>query len=172
MTILRAIYTVINKIRFILIALISAFAVALCLLQVTLRYFTFLSLRPFAWGDEVTLLTSICVIFLASSIGVRDNAHFTVTLLEERFQPKNKVILKKIINAVCIFGLLVIVYYGFSYAITNTSSTMQNARISMALFYGAIPVGCILMIFEYVLQIILGENYKDKLLIKKSVNNK
>ena len=170
MAVMRVVYTIIDRIRFLLIVLISAFAVGLCLLQVILRYFTFLSLRPFAWGDEVTLLTTICVIFLASSIGVREKAHFSVTLFESKLSPKHRAIAEKVTDIISILGLMVIVYYGSRYALTNLTSTMQNANISMAFFYGAIPIGCILMIFEYVLRLIFGDHYKDKLLIPRAAN--
>ena len=168
MSVMRVIYTIVDRIRFFMIVLISAFAVGLCLLQVILRYFTFLSLRPFAWGDEVTLLSTICVIFLACSIGVRGKSHFSVTIMQSRLSPRHRAIAEKVIVIISILGLAIIVWYGAQYALTNTTSTMQNAPVSMAFFYGAIPIGCILMIFEYVLQLIFGDHYADRLLIKRA----
>jgi TRAP-type C4-dicarboxylate transport system permease small subunit len=161
----KVFYTWLNRIRDYALIGFSAFTVLLCLLQVFLRYFTFLSLRPFAWGDEVLRLTAVWVIFLGIGIGIRENSHFSVTLFLDKIKPPK---VKKRVNAlldVVIIGVFcIIVYQGAVYTFTNTTSLLQNVELSMAWFYAAIPVGGLIAIIEYICKMIYGLNYKQVLL--------
>ncbi len=144
---------------------ISLFTVILCFVQVILRYFTFLSLRPFAWGDEVLRLCAIWVIFLGISIGVRKNAHFTVDLVLNKIRSrKARQTVDLMIDSIVILVLVILTYYGSSYAISNIASSLQNIDISMAWFYAAIPIGCVFEIIEYIYKLAYGKDYERKVL--------
>lgn len=162
-------YTWVDRIRSVILVSFSAFTIILCFVQIIFRYFTFLSLRPFAWGDEVLRLSAIWVIFLGMSIGVRENAHFTVDLFLNKIKsPKTRHIVDRLIDAIVVLVLAILTYQGFNYSMTNIASTLQNINISMAWFYVAIPVGCIFSLIEYAYKIIYGNNYKEKVLVKQN----
>jgi TRAP-type C4-dicarboxylate transport system permease small subunit len=161
-------YVWFDRIRTVMLISISSFTIILCFVQIILRYFTFLSLRPFAWGDEVLRLCAIWVIFLGISIGVRKNAHFTVDLVLNKIKsPKAKQTADFTIDAIVIMVLILLTYYGGIYAITNIASSLQNIDISMAWFYAAIPVGCIFEIIEYIYKLAYGKDYAEKVLPEK-----
>lgn len=146
---------------------VSAFTIILCFIQIILRYFTFLSMRPFAWGDEVLRLSAIWVIFLGLSVGIREGAHFTVDLLLNKIKPEKARHGADTAIDIMVMGLLAILAYkGFSYTITNTMSSLQNIQISMAWFYASIPVGCLFGIVEYLYKIAFGKEYKTRMLAK------
>jgi TRAP-type C4-dicarboxylate transport system permease small subunit len=148
-----------------MIVSISAFTVVLCFVQIILRYFTFLSFRPLAWGDEILRLSAIWVIFLGISIGVRESAHFSVDLLLNKIKSsKTRQIIDFSIDTLVVLALVLLTYQGSIYSITNTTSSLQNINISMAWFYAAIPVGCIFEIIEYAYKITYGKNYKEMML--------
>ncbi len=133
------------------IALLS-FVVILCFIQVILRYFTPAELTPFAWGDEVIRLTSIWVIFLASSCGARKGAHMTVDFFIEKYVPSRyRSYVRKFSLVIVLIILGLIVYYGALYTISMRGSMLQNISISMSWFYSAIPVGIGCLFFEYLL---------------------
>jgi TRAP-type C4-dicarboxylate transport system permease small subunit len=130
-----------------------------------LRYFTFIELRPFAWGDEVLRLSAIWVIFLGISIGVREGSHFTVDLFLNKIRSgKLRHIADTIIDLVVIVLLGILTWKGYVYTSMNVMSSLQNIQISMALFYAAIPVGCLFELFEYGYKLVYGSNYKLKML--------
>lgn len=161
----KAFYTWLNRIRDYALIGFSVFTVLLCLLQVFLRYFTFLALRPFAWGDEVLRLTAVWVIFLGIGIGIREDSHFSVTLFLDKIKsPKTKRIVNVLLNSLILGVFVIIVYQGAVYTLTNTASLLQNAAVSMAWFYAAIPVGGLIAIIEYILKMIYGRDYKKVLL--------
>jgi TRAP-type C4-dicarboxylate transport system permease small subunit len=164
----KTFYSWFDRTRTLMLVSISSFTVILCFVQVILRYFTFISLRPFAWGDEVLRLCAIWVIFLGISIGVRKNAHFTVDFVLNKIRsPKARWAVDLTIDSIVVLVLVILTYYGGVYAISNIASSLQNVDISMAWFYAAIPVGCIFEIVEYIYKLAYGKDYAEKVLSKK-----
>lgn len=161
-------YGIVDKARKYLLISISAFTIVLCFVQIILRYFTFLSFRPFAWGDEVLRLSAIWVIFLGISIGVRRSAHFSVTYCLDKIKDKKKkMIVERINDGVVVSMFAVLVFQGCKYTFSNTTSMLQNVPISMAWFYASIPAGCLLCIFEYLYKFAFGDDYNQVVLPKK-----
>ncbi|GAB6276361.1 MAG: TRAP transporter small permease [Rectinema sp.] len=164
----KTFYVWFDRIRTVMLISISSFTVILCFIQIVLRYFTFLSLRPFAWGDEVLRLCAIWVIFLGISLGVRKNAHFRVDLFLNKIKsPKARQVVDTIIDALVMMVLILLTYYGGIYAMSNITSSLQNIDMSMAWFYAAIPVGCIFEIIEYIYKLAYGKDYPEKMFPQK-----
>lgn len=164
----RKFYLLFDRVRTAMMVSVSAFTIILCFIQIILRYFTFLSMRPFAWGDEVLRLSAIWVIFLGLSIGVREGAHFTVDLFLNKIKSeKARRAVDTAIDFIVMGILALLAYKGFSYTITNTMSSLQNIQISMAWFYASIPVGCLFGIVEYLYKISFGKGYKTRMLAKQ-----
>ncbi len=161
----KIVYRLIDKARTILMVSISSFTIILCFIQIVLRYFTFLNLRPFAWGDEVLRLSAIWVIFLGISMGIRENAHFTVDLFINKIRsPALRRIADLVIDLVVLALLVLLAWKGYVYTSMNVMSSLQNIQISMALFYAAIPAGCLFAILEYVYKLAFGRDYRLKML--------
>ena len=164
----RKFYILFDRLRATMMVSISAFTIVLCFIQIILRYFTFISMRPFAWGDEVLRLSAIWVIFLGLSIGVREGAHFTADLFLNKIKSeKARRTVDTVIDLLVMGILALLTYKGFSYTITNTMSSLQNIQISMAWFYASIPVGCLFGIIEYLYKISFGKGYKTRMLTKQ-----
>ena len=157
-TMLRKIYSVINTIRTVAIVASLGWMVILCLVQVFLRYFTALELRPFSWGDEIIRLTSIWVVFLAASLGVREGSHLNMDFFINKLPSKGIIILKKIAMGIVLVCMVMLMWYGTAHTKANTMSMLQNASISMAWFYAAIPIGCAFLFFDYSLIFIYGKH--------------
>lgn len=167
------IYRWVNALRKTLMVSITAFTVLLCLLQVFLRYFTFLSMRPYAWGDEIVRLSSIWVIFLGVSLGIRENSHFAVDLyLNKIHSARIRALVDRLLDGLAIAVFLIVAWQGFLYTSTNVTSMLQNVHISMAWFYAAIPFGSLLCLFEYGYRLVWGKAYKDRILITKNKEQK
>lgn len=164
----RKFYLLFDRVRTVMMVSVSAFTIILCFIQIILRYFTFLSMRPFAWGDEVLRLSAIWVIFLGLSVGIREGAHFTVDLFLNKIKSeKARQRVDTVIDVLVMGVLALLAYKGFSYTFTNTMSSLQNIQISMAWFYASIPVGCLFGIIEYLYKISFGKDYKTRMLAKR-----
>ena len=148
---LKKLYNMVDKARSWAIILLLSSVIILSLVQIVLRYFTSASLRPFAWGDEVIRLTAISVAFLASSVGVKNESHLSVEFFLNKFlNPRQLVIAKKAATAIVILALAAVAKEGVTYTLNSRNAMLQNLpQVSIAWFYASIPVGCILLIIEY-----------------------
>ena len=152
-------YRIYNRIRASALTALLSSIVLLCVVQIILRYFTSASIKPFAWGDEIVRLSSIWVSFLAASVGVRDSAHLSVEFFVEKLIPvKAQPLFKRAITVVTMLTLVLLVWFGVSRTIANIPTMLQNLPISMGIFYAAIPIGCLCMIFDYSLILIHGKH--------------
>ncbi len=148
---LKKLYNIVDKARSWAIILLLSSVIILSLVQIVLRYFTSASLRPFAWGDEVIRLTAIWVAFLAASVGVKNESHLSVEFFLNKFlNPRQLVIAKKAATAIVILALAAVAKEGVTYTLNSRNAMLQNLpQVSIAWFYASIPVGCILLIIEY-----------------------
>lgn len=148
---LKKLYNMVDKARSWAIILLLSSVIILSLVQIVLRYFTSTSLRPFAWGDEVIRLTAIWVAFLAASVGVKNESHLSVEFFLNKFlNPRQLVIAKKAATAIVILALAAVAKEGVTYTLNSRNAMLQNLpQVSIAWFYASIPVGCILLIIEY-----------------------
>ena len=148
---LKKLYNMVDKARSWAIILLLSSVIILSLVQIVLRYFTSASLRPFAWGDEVIRLTAIWVAFLAASVGVKNESHLSVEFFLNKFlNPRQLVIAKKAATAIVILALAAVAKEGVTYTLNSHNAMLQNLpQVSIAWFYASIPVGCILLIIEY-----------------------
>ncbi|MDR3229960.1 MAG: TRAP transporter small permease [Synergistaceae bacterium] len=156
---MRRVYSFFSNLRALAIVTLSGGMVALCLVQVVLRYFTSTSIRPFAWGDELIRLTSIWVAFLAASLGVREGSHLSVEFFLNRLLPSTVIkVVKRAANLVVLVCMATIIWFGTKQTLLNMDSSLQNLNVSMGLFYAAIPVGCAYLFLDYLLILIYGHH--------------
>lgn len=152
---LKKLYNFVDKARSWAIILLLSGIVILSLIQIVLRYFTSASLRPFAWGDEIIRLTAIWVAFLAASVGVKKESHLSVEFFLNKFlNPRQLVIAKKAATVIVILALAAVAKEGVTYTLNSRNAMLQNLpQVSIAWFYASIPVGCILLIVEYLVKL-------------------
>ena len=156
---LKKIYTVFDRIRWLGIIAILSWMVILCFIQVVLRYFIKINLRPFIWADEVIRLSSIWVAFLAASLGVREGSHLNLEyFVNILLKPKILMILKKIILVMAIASMVLLIYHGIIQMYIEKNNYLLNIRISMLWFNAAIPVGCFYILIEFLLILIFGRH--------------
>ena len=152
-------YRIYDRTRAAVITALLGSIILLCVVQIILRYFTSAIIKPFAWGDEIVRLSSIWVAFLAASVGVRDSNHLSVDFFVNKFIPEKYLPLaKRITTVVSMITIMILVWFGISRTIANIPTMLQNLPISMGLFYAAIPVGGLCLLFDYSLILIHGSH--------------
>ncbi|MGV6988096.1 TRAP transporter small permease [Testudinibacter sp. P80/BLE/0925] len=76
------------------------------------------------------------------------NTHLSITLLENKLNPKNYFYLKVIqITVVCITILISSIYGGYHFVVSSFSQYSPTLGISMSLIYAIIPVSGLLILF-------------------------
>ena len=154
---MRKIYIVIDKIRSIVVICIMSFIVIVGAVQIFMRYTP--GINPMSWVDEIMRYLNIWLVLLAASIGVKYNAHLQMDyFLYKLVPPKVIHVVKRITQAAVIISLLLLIYYGTLRVIANVNTVIQSLPLSIALFYAAIPIGSLLILFDYLLVCIYGEH--------------
>ena len=157
------IYKLLDRIRACTIIVLLGGVIILSLIQIVLRYFTSADLKPFAWGDEVVRLTAIWVAFLAASVGVKKESHLSVEFFLNKFlKPAQVTIAKKAAIIIVIAALAAVTKEGINYTRNSTHTMLQNLpNMSIAWFYASSPVGCALLIMEYLVLLFKKKPQKE-----------
>ena len=149
-TILNRFMTVIEKIE-------TYFMVA-GLVFITLLVFTQVVLRLFGsslnWGEELSRFIFIFITWIGASLGVRDNEHIKITILND-LAPKTKKYTEGFATAVCLAVCIFLVASGID-MVEVVSRKMQYSpalKIPIGTMYTIIPAAGFLMGIKYVRQL-------------------
>lgn len=137
----------IDKVLFVILAVLSAAMVAVILYQVVLRY-CFSAAN--AWAEEVARFMFVWVTTLGASIAIRRNVHLRVDLLVDFLKPRPRFILQIITYTLILLFLIHLCYLGAELMTRTTINKSAGLRVPMAVPYAAIPVGVAFMILSCV----------------------
>lgn len=142
-TMLRYMDYVIKAIEMICVALMILMTVA-TFVQVIDRYIFHSS---FFWSEESAIMGMIYITFMGATLAVRKGRHTRIDFLINMFPPKGKRYIDALDNIICA-AFLAFLGYSSLPIIRNTSSQRTvGMGVSRALYYYAILIGCILMVF-------------------------
>jgi TRAP-type C4-dicarboxylate transport system permease small subunit len=155
-----SLYRIIDFIRKALIIGIFSFIVITGTLEIFLRYTP--GLHGLSWGDEIMRYLNIWLVFLGASLTAKTNGHmvmefFVKTLFPARMMPGVR---RVSLGIICV-TLLFLTVISFQKVVTTWNVMIQAFDIPIALFYFAIPLGCVLMCLEYLLLMIYGDHSFD-----------
>jgi len=143
------IYKVVDFTRSALVVVLFGFIVLSMGFQITLR--------SFQWTDEILRYINIWVIFLGASIAIKRSAHLQIDFFSEKaFPAKRGRALGRIRLLVIIAALLILAGAGGLKTLESLNVQTQMVEMSVAWFYAALPVGCLLMAMEYLLILVYG----------------
>jgi len=154
---LRQVYTVIDQVRRVLIIAIFAFIVVIGAVQIFMRYTP--GLTPMSWIFEIMRYINIWLVLLASSIGVKHGSHLKMDYFAHKvFTGKSAHVLKLFTGAAVVLALCILIYFGAVRTLDNVQTKIQTLPVSIAWFYAAIPIGGVIILFEYILVFIFGRH--------------
>lgn len=151
------VYMTINVLRNILIVLIFGFIIASGAWAIFLRYMP--NLKTLPWIDEVLRYLNIWLVFLGSSVAIKQGNHLKVDFFLRKLFPEKAVnIIRKLTLAAILICLGILIVASTKKVLGSLNVVIQAAPVSIAVFYLAIPVGCLLMGLDYALILIFGEH--------------
>ncbi len=153
----KAAYQWIDRLRNVLIVLIFSFVVLSGALDIFLRYAT--NMGSLKWTDEILRYLNIWVVFLGAAVGVKRGVHMNVEFfLQKCFDDGTIKAIQKGTLVVILLCLLVLTGAGVQKVMKYWNVEIQALPMSIAWFYLAIPVGCVLMAVDYLLILVYGEH--------------
>lgn len=151
------IYRILDTIRNIAIVLIFSFIIVSGAYAIFLRYMP--NLKTLPWIDEVLRYLNIWVVFLGSSVAVKQGNHLKVDFFLRKLFPGNAVkFIRQITLVIMLICLSILIVASTKKFFGSLNVVIQAAPISIAVFYLAIPVGCLLMGVDYALILMFGEH--------------
>ncbi|MFD1065552.1 TRAP transporter small permease [Oceanobacillus locisalsi] len=118
---------------------------------------------PTAWATELSTYAIIGSCFLGTAYAVRTYAHITVDLLVNRVNNVTRKVFAYICNALGLLFSVILTGYGFSHiSLTFELGTTSTSllRIPMYLPELFIPIGGVLLIIAFILQLVDGDVHK------------
>lgn len=125
-----------------LIGLFMVVMAGLVFTNVVLRYAFGFSI---GWAEEVSRYLMISVAFLGAGLALRQGSLIAVDLLQDALPAKAARALRMVIVAIAFAFLMVVIYYGFAYALQFWNNRTPVLRISQGIPYLAVPIGGIFM---------------------------
>lgn len=116
----------------------------------------------FLWVEEAAVWSMGWMIFLGSGLCILGNKHATIDYLLEKMPARMKFVVRLIIIISCatICGILMV--NALPVVKMNLTNISVGLQIPWAVFYGAFPVGALLMILCYIVKLYnLIVEYKD-----------
>lgn len=108
------------------------------------RYFLH---RTPAWGEEGALLCMVWFGFLSIAIGVRDNLHLYITLLEPVFSGKVRLFSDWLVKFLILGFALFMIKEGIKMVEVGTGNYMPGLKLNSAFLYAAIPLAGLAMVY-------------------------
>ncbi|MBE0534631.1 MAG: TRAP transporter small permease subunit [Phycisphaerae bacterium] len=144
-------YRVIDITRKTAIVVLFAFIIVSMGLQIVLR--------TLEWTDEILRYLNIWVVFLGAGLAVPKSGHLHVGFVADKIGgPRGQQTVRAVRLGIIIAGLLVMAVAGAIKTASQAGVQAQMAPMSIAWFYLAIPVGCLLMAIDYSLILLYGQH--------------
>ena len=160
-------YKVLDGARSIMIVLLFSFVVLVGATDIVLRYGT--AHGSLKWTDEILRYLNIWLVFLGAAVGVKRGVHMNVEFFLQKFFTEHAS--RRIKQGVLVILLLclgLLMFTGSQKVLNYRSVQIQATTMSIAWFYLASPVGCLLMAVDYGLILMYGEHPFNKAKGEKS----
>ncbi|TYP53242.1 TRAP transporter small permease [Thermosediminibacter litoriperuensis] len=109
-----------------------------------------------AWGEEASLLCMVWFGFLSMAIGVRDNLHLSITILDQYLSDKTKNNLNWISRVLILGFALFMIKEGIRMSQVATGNYMPGLKLNSAFLYAVIPISGVAMIY-YIISASISE---------------
>ena len=158
---LASLYRIMDYIRKALIIGIFSFIVITGTLEIFLRYTP--GFHGFGWSDEIMRYLDIWLVFLGASLTAKTNGHMAMDFFVRRLFPSRMLPgVRRVSLGITCSALLILAVISFQKVLSTWNVMIQAFDIPIALFYFALPLGCVLMFLEYLLLMIYGDHpYRD-----------
>ena len=138
-------YRVLNKSIEVLTILFLSIITIIVPVEVFLRYCFGMTLYI---TEELTRYLLVWVVFLASSLALRENSHISIEIISSRFHGRTRLLVNLIAQIVLVTFLVFLMIEGIAALSFLKDQIVPSLRISMYWFYLAIPIGSFLMILN------------------------
>ncbi|MFS0575593.1 TRAP transporter small permease [Sporosarcina sp. 179-K 3D1 HS] len=144
---------IISRLEETVVNLIMVVLVILTFTNVVLRYVFNYSIPG---SVEVSILLFAWIVFVGSSVAIKNKTHIKIDLLEAILPKKYKKIVSLLISIMLVILAACMCFYGFIFTYDVMGETLGASNIPKSLVYLAFPIGFGLMGIHLMNQIVLS----------------
>lgn len=150
----KKIFKLLLNLDYLVTGLIFIILVVLTFLGVIKRYFLN---DPFIWLEEVQLMFFVWITYLGAGIAFRTGSHVAIEFIVDKLPMAIRKVTEIIIAIIVLMILGYFMVRGFELLnqLMETNRSTNIFNIPYSLIYSALPIGCILMIINYIIPTIL-----------------
>lgn len=143
-----------------IISAVMTFTVAMVILaQVTARY---VFSAGFSWGDAFARYIIIWMVMLTAGTLIKEDGLITVDFFDTMWPERMKRVREVIYQVIFLILLAVLVKTGWSLTMNNWTNRITGTSIPWAYAYISIPVGAMIMLYQYIYKIIVNLSRKKR----------
>ncbi len=109
---------------------------------------------PLAWTEELGRVLQIWLVFIGAAIGTRRCEHFVVELFMEKADFPGKAAVARLVDVATVGFFCVLAWVSADTTIHGAGQVLPTLGISIAWSYAAIPAGCALMVFHFLMALV------------------
>ncbi|MGQ9368530.1 TRAP transporter small permease [Azospirillum sp. ST 5-10] len=110
--------------------------------------------HPLVWSVDLAQLLFVWVAFLGADMALRKRAHIGIDYVVKRLPVRVRAILELVLGAVVLGFLLSMTVLGYRLTMLNLERQFGDSGISYAFVTSAVPIGCLLLAFTLLSQIL------------------
>ena len=138
--------------------------IVLCVVVFLQVFFRYVVNKPLAWSEELARFLSIYLVYIASSVVLRDDSHMSMDYVVQLLPDKARAVVD-IIGKVIISSFLVLaIIKSFTIVRITFYQVSPSLNIPMGIIYAALPISFSLMLIDFITRIILTQREGDKVL--------
>ena len=115
--------------------------------------------RPTVWQTEVSVYLLVFVTFVGAAYGLKHHAHVGVDLLVERLPVRGQLVMRlftAVLSLVVVVAVIWTAYGTWWEAVEGGFRSPTSLRAPLAIAYGILPLGMLLVAFQYIAFVIEG----------------
>jgi TRAP-type C4-dicarboxylate transport system permease small subunit len=143
--VLDSILAPVRKVLFVVVASMFGLQVIVVFFQVVMR---FVFNNPPRWSEELAIYLQVWIVFLASSICIKEGSHLMVDYLVHYLPFRFKRRLKLLVMLLIMIFVSVLIVHGTKMLILTRFQTSPALHLPMGAVYLIFPVAGILMLLE------------------------
>jgi TRAP-type C4-dicarboxylate transport system permease small subunit len=151
---MNKVHAAIDRMLFYLVGALLGGVVCICFAQVIARY---IFNSSFTWAEEISIVILLWAAWIGACLGVKDNLHLRVSLVEDRLTPRTRFFFRLAMNSLAVVFLAIIAFSSRMTINAMANMTLGSLpSIPMNTMYWSVPVGCLLLIYYLVRSIVMG----------------
>ena len=138
-----------------MLIIVPLFLTVLTISAVFNRYFI---KRPMSWNEEIAIFLFMLLVYLGASNIARDDAHLSVSLLENKLQGRARIYLKILIWVISLSVSLFGVYFGIKMSLITTMRTNSLRIPNSVILFSTLVIGFMGISLRYFFKIVESIN--------------